>query len=543
MIPRYLIPFNPKAVVHYYTDILVIGGGVAGLRSVLAVDPRLSTLMITKEGIYRSNSNYAQGGIAGVLDPEDRFEDHSEDTLKAGGTLCDRLVVDLVVKEAPHQIGQLIDWGTNFDREAGELALGREGGHSHRRIAHAFGDATGREMMRALVDRVRQVENLQIWEHTFTLDLLTYEGSCRGALVHHPKFGEVCIWAKQTLLCTGGAGQLYRETTNPDIATADGHAMAYRAGAELRDMEFVQFHPTVLYIAGSSRHLITEAVRGEGAYLRDRNGVRFMPEYDSRAELAPRDVVSQAIFNQMEKTQHSCVYLDLSHLDPNLARKRFPGIAKLLEKFNLDITKDRIPVRSGAHYMIGGLTVDTQGRTTLPGLWAAGEVSSTGLHGANRLASNSLLEALVYGAVAGQAASELALKLPDHFQAFPLEHREIFRDEEPLDLPDIRNSLRSLMGRNVGIRRTADRLQEATETVDYWSRYVLPRTFYDPTGWQLQNLLCVARLIIAAALAREETRGVHLRGDFPETDDTNWCRHLAFQRQSDLSPTYSELVR
>ena len=300
--------------------------------------------------------------------------------------------------------------------------LGREGGHSHRRIVHALGDATGFEIMRAIIQRMRTKHDAQIWPNTFTIDLLTHEGRCRGALVWNAQHGRTFIWAKQTILCTGGAGQIFRETTNPEVATGDGHALAYRAGAELRDMEFMQFHPTVLYIAGGSRSLITEAMRGEGARLIDSTGRRFMPDYDERAELAPRDVVSQAIVAQMEKTRQPSVFLDLSHLEADRVRKRFPGIARTCAEFGIDIATDPIPVRPGAHYMIGGVTVDHEGRTTVPGLWAAGEVTSSGLHGANRLASNSLLEGLVYGAHAGAARRQLALAERDSFHAIPLEN-------------------------------------------------------------------------------------------------------------------------
>ncbi|MBW3599202.1 MAG: L-aspartate oxidase, partial [Planctomycetes bacterium] len=386
--PRYLVPFHPKQVPHYFTDVLIVGGGLAGMRAANAVPPPLSCVIVTKDAVRQSNSSYAQGGIAGVLDPEDRFEDHISDTLTAGAGLCDQRVVEAVVRDAPHRINELIQWGTQFDEQAGELLLGREGGHSHRRIVHALGDATGKEVMRAVIDRTRRLPNVQIWENTFTIDLLTHDGACRGALVWNNRHGKTLLWAKQTIICTGGAGQIYRETTNPAVATGDGHAIAYRAGAEVRDMEFMQFHPTVLYIAGGARSLITEAMRGEGAHLIDHNGRRFMPEYDERAELAPRDVVSQAIVAQMEKTRWPCVYLDLSHLDANLVRRRFPGIAETCAQFGIDIAKDSIPVRPGAHYMVGGVSVDESGRTTLPGLWAAGEVTSSGLHGANRLASN-----------------------------------------------------------------------------------------------------------------------------------------------------------
>lgn len=530
-IPRYLVPFHPKQVGHYFTDVLIIGAGLAGLRAAMAVDPRLAVLVVSKEGLTLSNSQWAQGGIAGVLDPSDRFENHIQDTLVAGGALCDPEVVEFVVREAPERIHQLISWGAHFDEEEGQLALGREGGHSHHRIVHALGDATGQEVMRALIQRVQETPHIETWEKCFTLDLLTDEGQCRGAIVWHPERGKLLIWAKETILATGGAGQLYRETTNPQVATADGHAMAYRAGAELRDMEFVQFHPTVLYIAGTSRHLITEAIRGEGAFLVDRHGNRFMGDYDPRMELAPRDVVSQAIVAQMEKTSHPNVYLSLAHLDPQRVRQRFPGIDRLCRQFDLDITHDPIPVRPGAHYMVGGATVDTSGRTSVPRLWAAGEVTSTGLHGANRLASNSLLEALVYGARVGEGATQAALARDDSFRALPLANPAISaRSDEPLDLVDIRNTLRSLMWRNVGIRRDAERLEDAAEQTDRWCRYVLSRQFADPAGWQLQNMLCVARLVIAAAAERAESRGVHFRTDYPAANDSDWNRHIAFNR-------------
>jgi L-aspartate oxidase len=530
--PRYLVPFYPKRVPHHFADVLIIGGGLAGLRAANAVDPAQSVLVITKETPRQSNSAYAQGGIAGVLDPEDRFEDHIADTLTAGGKLCDREVVELVVHDAPQRIRELIDWGTHFDLEAGELALGREGGHSHDRIVHALGDATGKEVMRAVIEHTANLPNVQIWEDTFTIDLLTHEGACRGALVWNAEHGKTMVWAKQTILCTGGCGQIFRETTNPEVATGDGLAIAWRAGAELRDMEFMQFHPTVLYIAGSSRNLITEAMRGAGGQLTDRNGHRFMPEYDPRTELAPRDVVSRAIVSQMEKTRHPNVYLDMSHLDPAMVRTRFPGMAAICAEFGLDITHDPIPVRPGAHYMIGGVTVDMSGRTTLPGLRAAGEVTSTGLHGANRLASNSLLEGLVFGSYAGAGASEAAARVPNTFQVLPLENPLIDDGSEPLDLADIRNSLKSLMWRACGVRRDAARLVDATEDIDRWCRYVLPRQFTDPKGWELQNMLSISRLIIRAALEREETRGVHVRTDFPATDDDHWQRHLVFRRET-----------
>ncbi|MFM7846039.1 MAG: L-aspartate oxidase [Planctomycetota bacterium] len=532
-LPRYLTSFHPKRLPHWFTDVLIIGGGVAGLRAANAIPPSLSALVVSKDELELSNSSWAQGGIAGVMDPEDRFENHIADTLTAGGSLCDESVVEMVVREAPDRIRELIQWGTHFDETAGGLILGREGGHSHHRIVHALGDATGREMMRALIAHTKLQSHLHLWPRCFTLDLITADGVCRGALVADQRRGPVQVWAKQTILATGGIGQVYRESTNPAVATGDGHAIALRAGVALRDMEFLQFHPTVLYIAGSGRSLITEAIRGEGARLIDRRGYRFMPDYDAREELAPRDIVSQSIETQMQKTHHACVYLDLSHLDADFVRRRFPGIAQTCAKFGLDITKDRIPVRPGAHYMIGGAVVDSHGRTSLPGLWAAGEVTSTGLHGANRLASNSLLEGLVFGAHAGEGAAAAAASMADSFHPGSLSYEAPVVPTEPLDLADIRNSLKSLMWRAAGVQRTQADLREALETIDAWCRYVLVQPFANSEGWELQNMLTVARPMIQAALLRKESRGVHLRVDFPDTDELRWRRHLSFQRQED----------
>src|SRR6478752_7493483 len=480
--PRYLVPFRPRELPHFFTDVLIIGGGLAGLRAANSIDPKLSGLVVTKDAIQQSNSTYAQGGIAGVMDPDDRFEEHVNDTLVAGGTLCDADVVEMVVREAPGRIQELIDWGTHFDEHAGRIVLGREGGHSRSRIVHALGDMTGREVMRAVIERTLSQPNIRVWENTFTLDLLTHEAECRGAIIANRYNEKMLIWARQTVLAGGG------------------------------------------------RSLITEAVRGEGGWLVDKDDLRFMPQYDPRAELAPRDIVSQAIVTQMEKTRHPCVYLDVTHLDAAFVLKRFPGIAAACKQFGIDITKDKIPVRPGAHYMIGGVTVDMTGQSTIPGLWAAGEVSSSGLHGANRLASNSLLEGLVYGAHAGAAASRAALAMDGEYRVLPLENPVVAPPAKPLDLDDIRNSLKSLMWRNCGVRRSGEGLAEALEMVDGWRRYVLARQFDDHEGWELQNMLTLARVMIEAALLREESRGVHLRTDYPQLDEAHWNRHLWFQR-------------
>ncbi len=538
-IPRYLVPFEPSSALHYFTDVLIIGGGLAGLRTAIELDSEVRAVVVTKDILQESNSAYAQGGIASVWDPEDRFDNHVQDTLIAGGSLCRLDVVETVVREAPEHISELISLGTQFDSHNGSLVLGREGGHSHQRIIHALGDATGKEIMRAMIQRARTRSHIQIWEETFTIDLLTFEGRCRGAVVARKGQPPMMVWASQTVLCTGGCGQLYRESTNPRVATGDGHALAFRAGAKVRDMEFMQFHPTVLYIAGSSRTLITEAVRGEGAYLVDHTGYRFMGDYDGRLELAPRDIVSQSIVKQMEKTRHPCVYLTMKHLDTDYVRNRFPGIAQVCRKFGLDIATDPIPVRPGAHYMLGGVTVDLDGRTSLPGLWAAGEVTSSGLHGANRLASNSLLEGLVFGKRCGRGASQAALASPHGFQVAPIQSRPRTNSREPFDVADIRNAVQSLMWRQAGVQRDFERLQHAFQSVANYSKYVLRHTFDDVPGWELQNLLTVALLLTRSALERRESRGVHSRTDYPLLDEEHWCRHISMQRIDESEPTSS----
>jgi len=531
-IPRYMVPLQPKRMGHYFTDVLILGGGLAGLRAAHEIAPSLRTMILTKDKLEESNSSYAQGGIASVWDPEDRFDNHVQDTLVAGCDLCDESTVDMVVREAPLRVAELIEWGTQFDQLDGQLILGREGGHSHQRIIHALGDATGKEIMRAMMAHVRERKNIEIIEEAYTIDLITFDGRCCGAVVSIQNRPPVLVWANETILCTGGCGQIFRESTNPRVATGDGHAIAFRAGAVMRDMEFMQFHPTVLYIAGSSRTLITEAIRGEGAYLVDQSGYRFMKDYDPRLELAPRDVVSKSIVSQMEKTQSSCVYLTLKHLDAKHVRNRFPGIAKVCAGFGLDIATDAIPVRPGAHYMIGGAHVDASARTSLPGLWAAGEVTSTGLHGANRLASNSLLEGLVYGSIAGRNASQSALSRSlTELRVLPISNPARTPTHPPFDLADIRNSVRSVMWRNVGVQRKRERLEEALHEIRRYCSYVLAHDLETVEAWELQNILTVGLMMTQTALARTESRGVHLRTDFPKTDNTHWRKHLSLLRQ------------
>ena len=535
---RYLCPFKAQRVAHVLTDVLVIGGGVAGLRSALAVTetfPQAEVLLVTKQRLSESNTFWAQGGIASVTASQDSFESHIADTIKTACGLGQKAAIETVVREAPARIEELIGWGANFDRETdGRLALGREGGHSYNRIIHALGDATGRELANCLAAVARAREQISILEHAFIIDLITLDGQCIGAVAHAKDRGLFLIFARQTLLASGGAGALYRETTNPPIATADGHAMAWRAGAMLRDMEMVQFHPTTIYIAGATRALVSEAVRGEGATLIDKNGYRFMRDYDPAGELAPRDIVARAILAQLAKTHSTHVFLDARHLGTQAFQTRFPWIFETCRSFGIDPGTQPIPVHPSAHYMVGGVATDLFGRTSIPGLYAIGEASYTGLHGANRLASNSLIEALVFGKRAGDdAARRLAgemrqLEIPRINAEIPPSQRT------ELDTQDILSSLRALMWRNVGIERSGPRLEESAEIIAFWSRYVLDKVFDAPAGWELQNMLQVARLIALGANARCETRGVHYRTDFPQTDDLNWRCHLDWQPNSDL---------
>jgi len=539
---RYLVPFKASRLPQQFTDVLVIGGGVAGLRaSIAAADEGADVLLLTKDTIDESNTWYAQGGIAAVLQPADSIESHVNDTLIGGAGLCDEKIVRIVVTEGPQRVLELLGWGANFDKDktkAHGLAFTREGGHSFARILRAYGDATGKELAQTLIRTVRSRESIRTSEKSFVIDLLTTDAGparCVGALALINNELQI-IWAKRTILASGGAGQLYRESTNPKIATADGHAMAWRAGATLKDMEMVQFHPTTLYVAGSSRALITEAVRGEGAYLVDRTGYRFMKDYHPMAELAPRDVVSRAIVEQIRKTHFTHVYLDVRHLPSKEFRERFPQLAKLVDQFEIDVAKELIPIHPAAHYMIGGVHADENGVSTLANLYAVGEASCSGLHGANRLGSNSLLEGLTFGARAGLHAAQAARS--DRLQ-FPLnlESRIPPSSKTELDVPDIRNSLRSIMWRNVGIERTGQRLIETREIIAFWCRYVMDKTFDHATlghsailAWELQNMLTVCFLIASAALTRHESRGAHYRLDFPQRDDQNWAKHLLWQR-------------
>src|SRR5947207_9081226 len=479
---RYLISFRAAHLPQQFTDVLVIGGGVAGLRAAIAAaEGGADVLLLTKDTVEQSNTWYAQGGIAAVLQPLDSVEAHIRDTEIVGVGICDEKAVRIVVEEGPKRVLELLTWGAHFDKKIGnphDLAFGLEGGHSYARILHAYGDATGKELAQTLINKVRSFDTIRISENSFAIDFITDAGRCVGALALIDEKIQV-IWARRTILASGGAGQLYRESTNPKIATADGHAMAYRAGATLGDMEMVQFHPTVLYVAGSSRALITEAVRGEGAYLIDRTGYRFMKDYHEMGELAPGNVVSRAIVDQIRKTHFTHVYLDVRHLPRAEFLERFPQLAILLEQFEIDPAKDLIPIHPAAHYMIGGVDADEHGRTSLPGLYAVGEAGCSGLHGANRLGSNSLLEGLAFGARAGADAAKAAKGDPIKFP-LPIEANVAPATKTELDVADVKSSLRSVMWRNVGIERSGERLSETREIVAFWSRYVMDKSF-DPS--------------------------------------------------------------
>ncbi|MFW6066075.1 MAG: L-aspartate oxidase [Planctomycetota bacterium] len=534
---RYLVGFETRRLPHIFTDVLVIGAGAAGLRAAIEVaEGGAEVIVVTKDELAETNTYYAQGGIAAVVTDEDTLEEHIADTLTAACGLADEQVVREVISAAPEHIRELSDWGVPFDRGNGELLLGREGGHGKNRIIHAAGDATGKAMAEVLVAKARESDATKLWDQCFVLDLLTDppggggESECVGAITWHPRYGMQTIQARRTILAAGGAGMLWRETTNPAVATTDAIAMAFRAGATVADVEMMQFHPTTLYVAGATRSLVTEAVRGEGALLVDRKGYRFMGDYDERGELAPRDVVSRAIMQQMAKTESTHVYLDARRIGRERFAERFPGIFKQCESFGIDPGSDLIPVHPAAHYMIGGARVDGGGRTTLPGLLACGEASCTGLHGANRLASNSLSEALVYGKRCGQTALSDLDEVNDRLAATSVRWSNQPSRRTELDLADVRNSLRSLMWRNTGIVRQGDRLAETLEIVNFWGRYVLDKEFYDdPSGWEAQNMLTTAYILTECAIRRTETRGVHYRRDFPATDPA-WARHQQVRR-------------
>jgi L-aspartate oxidase len=528
---RYLIPFRSGLLPQIFTGTLVVGAGVAGLRAAIAAAEHGEVIVLAKGELAESNTAWAQGGIAVSLEGADA-EAHVRDTLGCGAGLCDEPIVRLIVERGPQRLRELQQWGIRLDLdEQGGLAATREGGHSASRIYHAHGDATGMELQRCLLDRLGKAPGVRIFERCFTLDLITptsEPGSpVLGAITHHPRFGLQMIWAQSVVLATGGAGQVFRETTNPRVATGDGPAMAYRAGATVADMAFVQFHPTTLYLPGAPRALISEAVRGEGALLLDASGRPFMTEVHPMAELAPRDVVSRAIVRQIGKQGGQNVWLDCRGV--RAFPSRFPGITAALRKYELDATRDLVPVHPAAHYAVGGVRSDERGRTDVPNLYAIGEAACTGLHGANRLASNSLLEGLVMGEIAGHEAGRGAdpasardgwkgdTDLAKPRSVPPLIVSDIRpSDHGELDLSDVRSSLRSAMWRNVGIERAGPKLRDVIDMFDFWGRYTLDKIFDDPAGWETQNMLLAGAIMARSAQWREESRGCHSRADFPQ---------------------------
>ncbi|UJF33102.1 L-aspartate oxidase [Paenibacillus hexagrammi] len=528
MIPRYLVDVDLDTIPHIHTDVIVIGAGIAGLFTALRAGESKKVLMITKKSLLDSNTRYAQGGIAAVISDEDSPEYHMQDTLVAGAGLCSREAVDVLVHEGPNGVQDLIRMGTQFDLENGEFALTKEGAHSQRRILHAHGDATGAEIVRALSERTKQDPNIEIWDDHFVIDLITEDGECYGALVQKPDGQRVFVRGNATVLCSGGAGQLFRYTTNPDIATGDGIAIAYRAGAHVQDVEFIQFHPTALCYPGAPRFLISEAVRGEGAILRNIKGERFMEKYHPQLELAPRDVVARAIVDEMENTKSTFVYIDITHESEELVKHRFPTIYEYCLQYGLDLTTDWIPVAPAAHYMMGGVKTDLYGETAVKRLFACGEVSSTGVHGANRLASNSLSEAIVFG----RRIVERIQELPP-LERSPQLEVDALRTESPKQaVVEKRLKLQKVMLRYAGLKRSAQGLQkgyeELTRQLPFYDTIMTKREEYE-----FANLLNCALLTTMAAIAREESRGGHYREDFPQRDDEHWLKHIVCKRGED----------
>ncbi|MFQ6039735.1 MAG: L-aspartate oxidase [Candidatus Poribacteria bacterium] len=521
---RYIVNFDSTKLPKIETDFLVIGSGNAGLRAAIEASQHGDVIIITKDVLRESSTRYAQGGIAVAMSEEDTIAAHVADTLKAGDDLCDEHAVKVMVEEGIPRVKELIRWGANFDQRGGQLGFTREAAHGRRRIIHARGDATGEETEEVLMTHATNIENVRVMEYTYAIDLLTQDNICYGVSVcRKNELG--CIFARATILAAGGLGQIYKYTSNPEITTGDGFAMAFRAGCEMMDMEFVQFHPTTLSLPGAPRFLISESVRGEGGILKNALGERFMPSYHEMADLAPRDVVSRAILQEMQRTKSDCVYLDVTHLEADFIKKRFPTISETCASYGLDITKELIPVQSAAHFMMGGVKTDIRAATNLKGLYACGEVACTGVHGANRLASNSLLEGLVFGTRAGRYAAEYAKTISKTELENCNIKFDIPRRKENIDINAFKSKIQNIMWERAGIVRDGKALADA--------QLELKRLAYDITELnraelELQNMLQTAQLIVRAALQRTESRGGHYRIDYPERDDVNWNRHLIF---------------
>ena len=501
------------------TDFVVIGSGVAGLRAAIALsESGASVSVLTKDKASESNTEYAQGGVAVALSEDDEAELHEEDTIVAGAGLCDPAAVETLVVEGTKYVQQLIDWGTEFDREGGELAFTREAAHSRRRILHAHGDSTGAEIVRSLISRAGTEKNIHLTPFAATESLIVSEGRCLGVRFLDPILRAPReLFAKSVILCTGGAGQLFLHTTNPSVATGDGMAMAYFAGAELADMEFVQFHPTALSLENAPRFLLSEAMRGEGGILRNKFGERFMTTYDERAELAPRDIVSRSIVAEMRRTGTRTVYLDMTALDETFLKNRFPKIFDTCQHFGLNMARDLLPVSPASHYFMGGVRTDLWGRTTLPGLYAAGEVACTGVHGANRLASNSLLEGLVFGARAGEtsARDDSNFRIAESILDSGSGKSEVWSLEPGISTA-VKKRVKRIMWERAGILREGDSLRRALREFE-----TIASGRLSPSS---RSFVSLGSLVATAALWREESRGGHFRTDFPESIE-KWKVH------------------
>jgi L-aspartate oxidase len=506
-------------------DFLIIGGGVAGLRAAIELADAGSVIVLTKDKPTESSTGYAQGGIAVAISDEDRVGIHYEDTINAGDGLCNEEAVRILVEEGPAVIQELISWGAEFDKEGSRLAFTKEAAHSRRRILHSHGDSTGRELERVLINKVKTYPSVSRYDFAFTIDLIVEDNRCVGATVLR---GEevIHIFSKAVVLATGGAGRLFSRTTNPPIATGDGIAISYRAGAVLEDMEFIQFHPTSFYSLSAPQFLLSEALRGEGAVLRNIRGERFMSRYHSMAELAPRDTVARAIVSEIVITDAKHVLLDLTQLDGEFIKRRFPLIYSTCLQWGVDITHDPVPVSPAAHYIMGGVKTNLQGETSIKGLFAAGEVACTGVHGANRLASNSLLEGLVYGARAGKSAMKCTgdITVQDVVQ-LPGPEPSL---SHSLDSEEIRIVLRQLMWEKAGIIRCEESLSDALEQIRGWG-IILKADFLSRQELELKNMLTIAGLIVEAALLRKGSIGAHYRSDFKERGD-DWSRHIICDR-------------
>ena len=517
------------ATVTAHGDFLVIGSGIAGLRAALTLAEAGRVLILTKADPGESNTGYAQGGIAAALGDDDSTDLHARDTIAAGDGLCVTEAVHVLVNDGPRYVRELIEWGADFDRdERGRPALGREAAHSVRRVLHAR-DATGREIGRVLWQKVSAHPAVRVYEDAQAVSLIVSRGRCLGATFVGRDSTLHRIEAGSTLVATGGAGQVFRETTNPSVATGDGIAMAFDAGARVMDLEFVQFHPTVLNVPGAPRFLLSEAMRGEGAHLVNGAGERFVSRYEPAGDLASRDLVARAIVREMQRTA-APVYLTMAHLDPAYVRRRFPTITQACAQAGLDLAADPIPVSPAAHYVMGGIETDLHGRTSIGRLFAAGEVACTGVHGANRLASNSLLEGLVFGARAAEAMRGDSARQEGR-QATPVEEGvDVSGDSTPVPrLAEVRD----LMWRHVGLVRTRDELVDAVARTSGWRQAITGAGFQESPNLEqrrLASVVTVGWLIARAALRREESRGGHFRADFPSRDDLHWQRHIPDRR-------------